>query len=112
MTEHALLHLTAAVTKEDEWYVARCLRVEVTSQGATFEESLNNLREALELYFEDAPAPEAYEAQVITVPSRSASREPGASSRAVRAEVGKALMRGGFEYVSNRGSQPSTGRTA
>lgn len=48
--------LTAAVTKEGKWYVARCLEVEVTSQGETLEEALANLREALELYFEDAPA--------------------------------------------------------
>ncbi|MBT9281160.1 MAG: type II toxin-antitoxin system HicB family antitoxin [Hydrogenibacillus schlegelii] len=48
--------LTAAVTKEGKWYVARCLEVEVTSQGETLEEALSNLREALELYFEDAPA--------------------------------------------------------
>jgi hypothetical protein len=27
------LHLTAAVTHEGEWYVARCLQVEVTSQA-------------------------------------------------------------------------------
>jgi Uncharacterized conserved protein len=47
------LRLTAAVTKEDEWYVARCLEVEVTSQGKTMDEALDNLREALELYFED-----------------------------------------------------------
>lgn len=62
---HAL-HLTAAVTHEDEWYVARCLQVEVTSQGQSIEEALENLREALELYFEDAPAPEIGE--VITAP--------------------------------------------
>lgn len=53
------LHLTAAITREGEWYVARCLQVEVTSQGSSVEESLNNLREALELYFEDVLAPEA-----------------------------------------------------
>ncbi|MCQ4045491.1 type II toxin-antitoxin system HicB family antitoxin [Streptantibioticus rubrisoli] len=58
MTQHAL-HLTAAVTHENDWYVARCLQVEVASQGATIEEALDNLREALELYFEDEPAPEA-----------------------------------------------------
>jgi predicted RNase H-like HicB family nuclease len=63
---HAL-HLTAAVTREDEWYVARCLQVEVTSQGESIEEALGNLREALELYFEDAPAPEVV-ADVITAP--------------------------------------------
>jgi predicted RNase H-like HicB family nuclease len=67
MTQHAL-HLTAAITHEDEWYVARCLQVEVTSQGETIEESLANLREALELYFEDEPAPEVTD--VITAPVR------------------------------------------
>ncbi|WP_031515824.1 type II toxin-antitoxin system HicB family antitoxin [Streptomyces sp. NRRL F-5123] len=62
---HAL-HLTAAVTHEGEWYVARCLQVEVTSQGDSVEDALDNLREALELYFEDAPAPEVTD--VITAP--------------------------------------------
>ncbi|MFB9275123.1 type II toxin-antitoxin system HicB family antitoxin [Cohnella cellulosilytica] len=50
------MRLTAAVTKEGKWYVARCLEVEVTSQGETMDEALYNLREALELYFdEDMP---------------------------------------------------------
>jgi predicted RNase H-like HicB family nuclease len=51
------LRLTAALTHQGEWHVARCLQVEVTSQGETIEEALENLREALELYFEDASAP-------------------------------------------------------
>jgi predicted RNase H-like HicB family nuclease len=62
----ARIALTAAITHEGEWYVARCLQVEVTSQGETIEEALANLREALELYFEDAPAPEVTD--VITAP--------------------------------------------
>lgn len=62
---HAL-HLTVAVTREGEWYVARCLQMEVTSQGEIVGEALSNLREPLELYFEDAPAPEV--ADVITAP--------------------------------------------
>ncbi|MHB8554516.1 MAG: type II toxin-antitoxin system HicB family antitoxin [Candidatus Dormibacteria bacterium] len=48
--------LTAAVTREGDWHVARCLEVEVASQGRSVEEALANLKEALELYFEDAPA--------------------------------------------------------
>lgn len=48
--------LTAAVHREDDVYVARALEVEVASQGATIEESLAALREALELYFEDEDA--------------------------------------------------------
>jgi predicted RNase H-like HicB family nuclease len=44
---------TAVMVRDGEWYVARCLEVEVASQGETIDEALANLREALELYFED-----------------------------------------------------------
>lgn len=43
----------AVVWKEDNWYVARSLEVEVASQGKNESEALGNLKEALELYFED-----------------------------------------------------------
>jgi len=49
------MRLTAAVTREEEMYVARCLEVEVASHGASIEEALSSLQEALELYFEDEP---------------------------------------------------------
>ena len=61
------LHLTAAVTQEDDLFVARCLDVEVASQGSNVETALANLREALELYFEDHEAPEI-SAQPIVAP--------------------------------------------
>jgi predicted RNase H-like HicB family nuclease len=67
MGESRTLRLTASVTHEDEWYVARCLEVEVTSQGDTVEQALANLREALELYFEDLPAPDIHESIVAPV---------------------------------------------
>lgn len=38
---------------EAPWWVARCLDVEVTSQGRTQAEALDMIREALELYFQD-----------------------------------------------------------
>lgn len=59
------MRFTAAVSHEDRLYVARCLEVEVTSQGESFEEALANLGEALELYFDDQPFPEGIEAPVI-----------------------------------------------
>src|SRR5262245_4040690 len=59
------VQLTAAVTHEGNWYVARCLQVEVTSQGETVEQALDNLREALELYFEDEPLPADVQAPII-----------------------------------------------
>ena len=59
------MQLTAAIIHEPPWYVARCLEVEVASQGETAEEALGNLKEALELYFEDTPLPEAGEPPII-----------------------------------------------
>ena len=59
------MRLTAAVIKEGRFYVARCLEVEVTSQGENLEEALANLKEALELYFEDVPQPVTLETPVI-----------------------------------------------
>ena len=53
------VRLTAVISRDGEWYVARTLEVELASQGATIEEALTNLREAAELYFEDEPAPQA-----------------------------------------------------
>lgn len=52
-----MLHVNAVVWRDGDWYVARCVEVEVASQGGTVEEALEHLTEALELYFEDAPAP-------------------------------------------------------
>lgn len=59
------MRLTAAVTHEPPWYVARCLDVEMTSQGTSVEDALVNLKEALELYFDDAPHPESTEPPII-----------------------------------------------
>lgn len=43
----------SVVWKEDSWYVAKALEVEIASQGKSEKEALANLKEALELYFED-----------------------------------------------------------
>ncbi len=62
MTE---VEFTAAITQEGDWFVARCLQVEVASQGESIEAALVNLREALELYFEDEPLPANIHAPII-----------------------------------------------
>ena len=41
------------VQKEENWYVARCIDNNITSQGKTIEESIKNLKEAIELYYEN-----------------------------------------------------------
>ena len=47
------IKITVVVKKEDDWYVAKCIENSVTSQGETIEESLRNLQEAIELYYQD-----------------------------------------------------------
>lgn len=47
------IKVTVLIQKEDNWYVAKCLENSVASQGKTIEEALDNVREALELYYED-----------------------------------------------------------
>ncbi len=44
--------LTAAITKDGNWYVAHCIELDVVSQGQTIEEAEKNLKEAVELYIE------------------------------------------------------------
>ena len=46
------------VYKEAPHYVSQCLNVDVASFGATAEEAIANLKEAVELYFEDVLATE------------------------------------------------------
>ena len=50
--------LSYVVYQEDDGFVARCLDVNVASEGDTEPEAIDNLREALELYFEDATVEE------------------------------------------------------
>ena len=47
--------ITYCVYREEKDFVAQCLNVDVSSFGATREEAISNLREAVELYFAGAP---------------------------------------------------------
>ena len=50
--------LTAIIQREDDGFVALCPEVDIASQGETIETARENLREALELFFECASADE------------------------------------------------------
>ncbi len=41
------------VYKEDKYYVSQCLNVDVSSFGNTIQEAIDNLNEALALYFDE-----------------------------------------------------------
>ena len=47
--------LQSIVYKEGNQYVSQCLNVDVASFGDTKKQAIENLKEALELYFEDLP---------------------------------------------------------
>jgi len=44
---------TIVIKKEEEWYVATCLENNIASQGETIDEAIENLKEAIALYYED-----------------------------------------------------------
>jgi len=51
------IDLKNVVWKEEKYYIAQCLNVDVSSFGKTKKEALEALDEALELYFEDIKTP-------------------------------------------------------
>jgi predicted RNase H-like HicB family nuclease len=66
------MKFTVGVTHEDPWYIARCLDVDVVSQGVTVDEALANLEEALGLYFEGEELPDSLEPPITTTVLMSA----------------------------------------
>jgi predicted RNase H-like HicB family nuclease len=60
------IKVTVVVQKEDNWYVAKCIENNVVSQGKSIEESLESLKEALELYYEDTMPEEQNSVTLIT----------------------------------------------
>jgi predicted RNase H-like HicB family nuclease len=46
--------LAAIIEKEGDGYVALCPELDIASQGNTIEQARDNLKEALELFFEAA----------------------------------------------------------
>jgi len=50
--------MTAVIEREGDGYVSLCPELDIASQGNTIDEARDNLREALELFFECAPREE------------------------------------------------------
>ena len=48
------MKLTAIIEREGDGYVSLCPELDIASQGGSVEEARDNLREALELFFEAA----------------------------------------------------------
>ena len=61
LIERKINKLTAVVEREGNGYVSLCPELDIASQGDSIEEARNNLLEAVELFFETAPAEEIQE---------------------------------------------------
>lgn len=48
------MKLTAIIEREGSGYISLCPELDIASQGGSIEEARDNLREALELFFEAA----------------------------------------------------------
>ena len=57
-SKHIMKLFTAIIKKGENQYVALCPEVDVVSQGYSVEESIENLKEAVELYIEEMGFPE------------------------------------------------------
>jgi predicted RNase H-like HicB family nuclease len=44
---------TIIIKQEEEWFVANCLENNIASQGKTIDKAIENLKEAIALYYED-----------------------------------------------------------
>jgi predicted RNase H-like HicB family nuclease len=65
------LTFSSVVWKEENMYVAWCPDLDIASQGKNVDEALKNLKEAIELYFEDEDAmiPEGKSPPIVTTVS-------------------------------------------
>ena len=52
------MKLTAIIEREGDGYVSLCPELDIASQGNSVEQARDNLREALELFFETASSEE------------------------------------------------------
>ena len=81
---------TIAIQKENDWFVAKCLENSVASQGKTIDEVIDNLREAVALFYEDKAPPSFPQTFVTTLEVALQCRRyyvPNRSSRALKEMV-------------------------
>jgi len=64
------LSFGATIEKDEKFFVAKCNELEVTSQGKTIEEALENLKDAVSLYLEENPEDGSLLRKAVDLPTR------------------------------------------
>ena len=77
------MDLTAVIKKGEKQFVALCPELDVASQGYTIEDTLKNLKEAVELYIEEMGIPEGVE-ESDTIIVRFEVKDHAKASSAIR----------------------------
>ncbi len=70
----------AIITKGEKQFVALCPELDVVSQGYTIDESLKNLKEAVELYIEEMGLPEGADSKDTIIASFEVKKHEAASA--------------------------------
>jgi len=95
---------TIAIHQDEDWYVAKCVENNVASQGRTIDDALANIKEALELYFEDNDELPVMKRQFITTDYGDCCVMGAKYPLLKPSAVVKGLMRHGFVFKSQKGS--------
>ena len=96
--------LTALIEREGDGYVSSCPELDIASQGETIELAQENLREALELFFETA-SPEEIKPGFETRSTSLGSRSQLGKLRVLSGKDACAVLaEHGFVEVRRRGS--------
>ncbi len=74
------MDFTAIIRRGEKQFVALCPELDVVSQGRTVEESLKNLKEAVELYIEEMGVPEGSSSKDTIIASFEVKHNEVASS--------------------------------
>ena len=59
------MKITATLSKQADGYMARCEEVGVTTRGKTPEKAVDNMKRALEIYFEEEILPGGVQLEII-----------------------------------------------
>ena len=97
------MRLTAIIEDEGDDYVSLCPELDIASQGDSIEQARDNLREALELFFECASPEEVSNASMATCTSPRWRLPLGKLRVLSGKEVCAIVARHGFVEVRRRG---------
>ena len=69
------MKLTALIEREGDGYVSHCPELDIASQGKSIEEARDDLKEALQLFFETASSEEIDDRLHSELPQSSPQRD-------------------------------------